>query len=180
MKSIKKILFLVFLSIHIHAQISNTHIGGGFGFGSIAGNSPGQSAYNSNLFIGLQTSATGEVIFRLNYLYASKLNSILPENRQDRYYPFMHIVNLTASLDQPISESFYIQGGVGPLVIYDRIFHDEEFFDIGIAVDAGIFFNIIKSSDSKLDLGLTGSFGETFTNSLASYNLYRLTVVYFL
>lgn len=180
MKTIKKILLLIFLSCNLHAQISDIHIGGGFGFGTIAGNSTDQSAYGSNLFIGLQTAATGNVIFRLNYIYASKINSILPENRFGRYYPYMHIINLTASLEQQISETFYIRGGIGPLAIYDRIFNDEEYFDLGLSVDAGIFFTILNSNDSRLDLGLEGSFGETFTKSLASYNLYKITLVYFL
>lgn len=179
MKTIKKILFLIFLSLNVHAQISDIHIGGGLGFGAISGNSPNQPAYGSNLFIGLKTAPTGNVIFRLNYIYASKINSILPENRLGRYYPFMHIINLTASLEQQISEKFYIQGGIGPLAIYDRIFNDEEYFDLGLSVDAGIFFTILNSNNSRLDLGLEGSFGETFSNSLAGYNLYKLTLIYF-
>jgi len=180
MKIIIKTIFAVFLFINLHAQFSEIHIGGGFGFGAIAGNSPNQSAYGSNLFLGFKNKLTGDVIFRLNYVYASKINSIIPEDRTGRYYPFIHIINLTASLNQDISDKIYIQGGTGLLLIQDRIFSDEDSFDIGIAIDGGIFVTMFNSNDSKLDLGIIGSFGETFTNSLASYNLYKLTLIYFL
>ncbi|GAB4144608.1 MAG: hypothetical protein Fur0015_12400 [Ignavibacteriales bacterium] len=179
MKILTKIILLLFLATaDIFSQFSEVQIGGGFGIGSIAGNSPSQSAYSNSIFIGAKHSFTGDIIFRLNYIYASKINSILPEDRTNRYYPFQHIFSATAALDQKLS-SVYLQGGIGPLLIQDRIFNDENSLDFGLIVYAGVYFNLFTFTESSIDLGLTGNFGETFTNTLASFNLYQINLVYF-
>lgn len=179
MKKIKKlILILLLTSTSVFSQFNEIHIGGGLGIGSISGNSPSQSAFNTSLFIGLKHSLTGNVIFRLNYIYASKINSILPENRLGKYYPFQHIFAFTGLLNQNIS-SFYLQGGIGPLLIQDRVFSDETKIDFGLMISTGIYFTAFNFIDSRIDLGISGNFGETFTNSLASFYLYQFNLIYY-
>lgn len=179
MKTIKKIFIILFVSSSAaFPQFSEVHIGGGIGIGSIAGNSPSQSAYSSSIFLGAKHTITSDVIFRLNYFYASKINSILPEDRTNRYYPFQYIFAITAGLNQNLS-SVYLQGGIGPLLIQDRIFNDEDEIDFGLIAYAGVYFNLFVFTDSKIDLGFSGNFGETFTNTLASFNLYQISLIYF-
>jgi len=179
MKNIKKTIILLMLSsASVFSQFNEIHFGGGFGIGAISGNSPSQSAYSNSIFIGLKHASTGEIIFRANYVYASKINSVLPENRTGKYYPFQHIFAVTGSMNQNIS-SFYLQGGIGPLLIQDRIFAGEIQTDFGLMISAGIYITAFSFTDSKIDFGLTGNFGETFTNSLASFYLYQMNFVYF-
>lgn len=179
----KPLLFILFLSliftVNSNAQFSSVSIGGYAGLGSIKGNTSSQTSFAGNVFIDVSPSLFSTLTFRLNYLYARKIEYFLPEDRTNRYYPFIKAVSLKGLIKQYLSDNLYIEEGFGFLYLNDRTISDVNDWNFGIVFNLLGGINFREHSSTGFALGAGTEYGLTFTNSTASYLQAHLQLQYF-
>jgi hypothetical protein len=116
---------------------------------------------------------------RLSFLYAADYNQILP-NTTNIYNPFIRGISLKGLTTQDFSGSYYLDEGLGLLVLNDRIFSGTDYIDYGvvISVDAGIDLRFSAPSGFRIGAGV--DYGFTFTNTYAKYFSVHIMGQYFL
>ena len=172
MTKIKIIFFSLsffFISLSSYAQTANMEIGAGLGIGSIKGNSPSITSLFGNILLGYKPAFLNGFTFRLNFLFARKVEYFLPQNRTDRYYPFIKAFNFLGFIEQPLSDNFFLEEGLGFVLLNDRTFSDVDAWDFGIAGNILTGVHLWDFDRKGFTLGLGTEFGNTFTNSTASY-----------
>lgn len=171
-------LFLILFSCQTMPQINSLSLGGYFGLGSIKGNSPSQTSFNSSVFLDAAPGFMGNSSLRLSLLYARKLEALLPEGVYERYYPFVKGISLKVTTSQIFQNFFYTEEAIGPLLLNDRTFSDVNSYDLGLS------FSFLVGLDFRTDargmaFGLGTEYGLTFTNTLASYFALYLQAQYY-
>ena len=154
-------------------------VGAFIGGGTIKGNSPAQGSYTASIFIETNMPFVNIALLRLSFLYAADFNSILPDSRVV-YNSFVKGITLKMMLSQPLENNFYLEEGMGLLLLNDRTFSDTDIMDAGLAASllAGIDFrNNLEADGFRLGAGV--EYGLTFTNTLASYISFHLQGEYF-
>lgn len=149
------------------------------GGGTIKGNSPEQGSYTASIFIETKMLFVNNALLRLSFLYAADFNSILPDSRVV-YNSFVKGITLKMILSQPLENTFYLEEGIGLLLLNDRTFSDTDIIDAGMAASllAGIDFrDDLEVKGFRLGAGV--EYGLTFTNTLASYLSFHLQGEYF-
>lgn len=172
-----KILFLIcILSISNFGQIKSVSGGAKLGLGEIRGNSPSVSALGMGLYLDFVPWFSDELSFRTGFQYAQKLEYFLPENRMQRYYPFIKSFSLEGVLNVDLNKLFFLEQGVGIIYLNDRTFSDVNEWEPGAVfhVLSGIDFSDEESDGIRLGLGL--EYGITFTKTNASYYLIYLQI----
>jgi hypothetical protein len=155
-------------------------IGGELGAGSIKGNSPSQTSFNTGIFIDASPQFMQGSSLRLSLLYGRKIEALLPQGIYERYYPFIRGVSLKATMNQTFRNFFYTEEAIGPLLLNDRTFSDVNSYDLGLCFSflAGLDF---RKSSKGMAVGVGTEYGLTFTNTLASYfSIYLQGQYYFL
>ena len=171
------IFFLIALS-NSSAQILSPSAGAYLGVGSIKGNSTAQTSFAANVFFDFKVPFITDASFRVNYLHSRKVEYLLPENRQGKYYPFIHALSLKAFINQSLGKLLYVEEGAGIVAVNDRTFSDTNVWDYGVA------FNLLggidlRALDSGFKLGLGTEYGITFNNTTASYFSFHLQSQYY-
>ncbi len=175
----KKItIILIFISIQLFAQNKNFNAGASVGLGSIQGNSPDVTAYGLSAFLGFTPFFTDYIDFRLGFIYAQKVEQILPENRVGRYYPFMKAFYLKGVLKQPISEKLFIEETIGLLLLNDRSFSDVNSWNYGGNFSLAIGLDLRKNNKG-FTIGPIIDYGLTINNTNASYIIFSLQSQYY-
>jgi hypothetical protein len=172
-----KILFLIcILSISNFGQIKSVSGGAKLGLGEIRGNSPSVSALGMGLYLDFVPWFSDELSFRTGFQYAQKLEYFLPENRMQRYYPFIKSFSFEGVLKVELNKLFFLEQGVGIIYLNDRTFSDVNEWEPGAVfhVLSGIDFSDEESDGIRLGLGL--EYGITFTKTNASYYLIYLQI----
>lgn len=168
------LISFLFFSTSTFAQLNNISVGGGIGLGSIIGNLPTQTSFGAKLFIEAEPFIEPFNSLQFNFIFAQKLEKILPENRTNKYYPFVKNFSLTANSEQLLSENFFVGEGFGFLILNDRTFDDVNTWNYGLAIN---FFVGTKLSPKTL-LTLNLDYGLTLTNTNASFVLFMLQAKY--
>lgn len=167
------ILAFLFVTIafpgRVEAQFKSFHASAYLGYGAIKGNSPAQESLFMSLSLGTGHEIIGDVELRLGYLYARKITYFLPEDRTGRYYPYIHSLSLKGFIRQPLSSNFFIEEGIGFVMINDRVFDEVDVWDAGMGVTAFWGADLRDESLSGFKLSLGAEFAITFTNTNASY-----------
>ncbi|MBZ0198971.1 MAG: hypothetical protein K8H86_03820 [Ignavibacteriaceae bacterium] len=148
--------------------------GASLGGGTIKGNSPAQTSYTSSVFIETEMPFVRDASLRISFLYAADINSILPDNRII-YTPSIKGISLKTIVRQPLQDKFYLEEGIGILLLNDRTFSDTNVLDFGAAASflGGIDFrNEINVKGFRFGAGV--EYGLTFTNTLAGYISFHL------
>src|SRR4030042_1633907 len=124
MKSFVLILPVMFIlsAYCINGQIKSFSLGEYVGIGEIQGNSSSLTSFCGSIFLDVKPSFLQDFSFRLSFLYARKIEYFLPENRSNKYYPFMKAITLKVYTEQNIYGRIFAEEGIGPLVLNDRIF----------------------------------------------------------
>ena len=91
-----------------HAQFRALHFSGSAGYGAIKGNSPAQESLFFSAAIGTGHEILGDVELRFGYLYARKITYFLPEDRTNKYYPYIHSFSLKGFIKQSIKSSYFL------------------------------------------------------------------------
>ena len=164
------ILFVLMFTTFTFAQLSNISVGGGIGLGSINGNLPSQTSFGGKIFIEAEPFIEPFHSLQFSFIFAQKLEKILPQNRANRYYPFVKSFSVTANGKQQLNENFFVGEGFGFLILNDRTFSDLNTWNYGLAIN---FFIGAEITD-KTELTLNLDYGLTLTNTNASYALFIL------
>lgn len=173
-------LFLLLSSTELLPQINSMSVGGNFGIGSIKGNSPSQTSFNTSIFLDASPAFMGNSSLRLSLLYGRKIEALLPQGVYEKYFPFVKGISLKAVTSQTFQNFFYTEESIGPLLLNDRTFSDVNSIDLGLCFSfmAGLDF---RTSPKGMAFGLGTEYGMTFTNTLASYfTIYLQAQYYFL
>ena len=171
-------LSFFFISQSSYAQTANMEIGVGLGIGSIKGNSPSITSFSGNIFFGVKPEFLNGLTIRFDLLYARKVEYFLPQNRTDRYYPFIKSISLEVFLEQPVSQNIFIEEGLGVLLINDRTFDDIDAWDFGIVGNILTGFHLWDENEKGLTFGIGTEVGTTFTNSNAGYFVFYFQARY--
>ncbi|MGE5351139.1 MAG: hypothetical protein ACM3P0_03595 [Acidobacteriota bacterium] len=180
MGRILTVLFLFLFSTELLPQINSMSVGGNFGIGSIKGNSPSQTSFNTSVFLDASPEFMGNSSLRLSLIYGRKIEALLPQGVYDRYFPFVKGISLKAVTGQTFQNFFFTEEAIGPLLLNDRTFSDVNSIDLGLAFSflVGLDF---RTGPKGMAFGLGTEYGLTFTNTLASYfSLYLQAQYYFL
>lgn len=171
MRKIIPILALFFLIIipssTLKAQ-SKINIGGYIGGGFISGNLPSVGSLSTSLFIEANTQSIFGFDTRLSFIFNTDFNRIFPR-ASFQYYPFIKGFSLKGIVYQQASNIFYIEEGIGPLVINDRSLVELNTWNYGIvfSIAAGTNFG---NPNSVLHLSAGVEYGLTFTNTDVKYS----------
>jgi hypothetical protein len=174
----KKNLAFIFLILSICSNIQAQSVGATLGGGLINGISPNVSSYSTTLFVD-SPLLLNSFSLRLSFLYAADYNQILP-NSTNIYNPFIKGISLKGITTQDFSGNYYLDEGLGFLVLNDRIFSGTDYIDYGIvfSLDAGIDLRYGDPSGFRVGAGV--DYGLTFTNTYAKYFSVHLMGQYFL
>ncbi|MFC2084874.1 hypothetical protein ACFLS9_07450 [Bacteroidota bacterium] len=167
-------------SIVINAQFNSLYVGGFIGGGNIQSNSPSQFCLSTSVFVGSSTVFFEKFSFRMGYIYARKINYFLPENRDNKYYPYIHSINLKGITNQSIGSNLFLEEGIGFALLNDRIFKDIDEFSFGLSFSAMIGWDMREINNTGLRLGINAEFTQTFTNTTASFYLLTFQTIYYL
>jgi hypothetical protein len=166
------ILFLVFTKTW--GQSAGVSLGGGI----ISSNSPNISSYSTSLFIESPILFNSFSI-RLSFLYDADYNQILP-NSTNIYNPFIKGISLKGLTTQDISGNYYLDEGLGLLMLNDRIFNSTDFIDYGFVISLGAGIDLRHDKPRGFRIGAGTDFGFTVTNTYAKYFSVHLMGQYFL
>ena len=173
-----KKLVLVIVLIAACMNIRGQSVGATLGGGLISGNSPSVSAYSTSLFLESPLLFNSFSI-RLSFLYDADYNQILP-NSTNLYNPFIKGVSLKGLTTQNYSGSYYLDEGIGLLMINDRIFNNTDYIDYGFVMSIGAGFDLRNDNPAGFRIGAGVDYGFTFTNTYAKYFSLHLIGQYFL
>ncbi len=156
------------------AQFDNIKIGGGIGLGSIKGNLPAQTSYAGKIFIETEPFILPFNSIQVAFTFAQKLEKIIPENRTNRYYPFINSFSLSGISKQYVTSSLFIKEAFGLLLLNDRTYDDVNTWNYGfiLSVSGGTTL----SKKSEISIGL--DYGLTLNNTNASYFLFMIEMQY--
>lgn len=179
----KKTMFLLFILVAIAVPSSNAQIkfhaaGSSFGIGMISGNSPQIFSSSLSLFTDIEIKTSDELDFRLQLIYLSDFNKLIPQNRQNKYYPVLRGGSVQLLFQQQMFKRLYLEEGVGPLILNDKTFSDVNTWNYGavFSISAGIrFFELEKKGFS---LALISELGNTFTQTTPQYLSLALQLKY--
>lgn len=179
MSRILVFLLLFLLSGNIPAQINSWSAGGYLGAGSIRGNSPSQTSFNTSLFIDVAPEVMQGSSLRLSFHYGRTIESLLPQGLLARYYPFVRGISLKVTTSQIFQNFFYTEEAIGPLLLNDRTFSDVNSYDTGLSFSflAGLSFR--NDAGKGMTFGLGTEYGLTFTNTTASFFSFFLQAQYY-
>jgi hypothetical protein len=171
-------LLLIILLLSVFTNIKGQSIGASLGGGLISSNSPNVSTYSTSLFIE-SPILFNSVSIRLSFLYDADYNQILP-NSTNVYNPFLKGISLKGLTTQNMTGNYYLDEGIGLLLLNDRIFNTSDFIDYGfvISLEAGIDLRHDKPRGFRIGAGT--DFGFTVTNTYAKYFSVHLMGQYFL
>jgi len=172
----KLYLYIIFISIFSTSAFAqlNLNIGGGVGLGTISGNLPSQTSFGSKIFIEAEPFVEPFNSLQLSFVFAQKLEKILPQNRINRYYPFVKSFSLTANGKQLLSENFFVGEGFGFLLLNDRTYSDVNTWNYGLAINLFVGVKV----NTKIDLTFNLDYGLTLNNTNVSLVLFMLNIKY--
>jgi hypothetical protein len=162
-KNLAFIIILLSAYMNIMGQSAGVSLGGGL----IKSNSPSVSSYSTTLFLESPILYNSFSI-RLSVLYAADYNQILP-NSTNKYNPFIKGISLKGLTTQNYSGSYYLDEGIGLLMINDRIFNNSDYFDYGFVMSIGAGFDLRNDLPNGFRIGAGADYGFTFTNTYANY-----------
>ncbi|MBN1639467.1 MAG: hypothetical protein JW866_10895 [Ignavibacteriales bacterium] len=172
MKTKIKILsffIFIFASINIKAQFNSIGIGGNLGISPMVGNFPAQTGLSGTLLLDVEPDFLGDLYFRFSYSYIKKLEYFLPDEGGSKYYPFEKTIAGRILMKQNIGGSFFIEEGLGVLVLNDRTFSDINEWNLGVVFNLQLCTDLIENKEDGFILGIGSEFGATFTNTNAGY-----------
>ena len=162
------------LHITSHAQSIGLTLGGGF----FSGNSPNVSAFTSSLFVNSPPVFNDAFSLRLSFFYDADYNVLLP-NSTNQYNPFIKGISLKGIVTQRMDPIYYVDEGIGVLVLNDRIFSGISATDYGIVISVGAGFDLRKNSTRGFLIGAGTDYSFTFTNTFVKYFSIHLTGQYY-
>lgn len=179
---IKKLIIFLFVPLLLPNELlpqESISIGGYLGGGVISGNTTDKGSFSSSIFIEVDPGFYKDFSIRLNFLYHTDFNSILP-NTTKRYYPFIKGFGLKGITSQGIEPNFFIEEGLGLIALNDRTISGTDEWDYGANFSLAAGFDLRDFDVQGFRVSLGTEYGLTFNNTLASYFSLFLQAQYFL
>ncbi len=180
MKIIIIMLFIIFLRISTNAQVDGLSVGAALGFGNFKGKVISESGFSMNAFIEVSPDFWQIIDFRFDYTYMKKFEALFPDNNPERYYPSIQSYSIKVITRQELSEKWFLEEGVGPMILLDRTYSDINEWDYGISGWFAFGIDLQKVNNIALTISVGSQFGLTFTNTTASFINYSIQAQYFL
>lgn len=177
---ILSIFFISFLLASTSlAQIKITNIGASIGTGSIKGNSPNVSALSGSISSDFKLWFSDAVSFRAGFSHARMSDYFLPENRNNKYYPFLNYYTLKCVIYQPLFKKLYLEETAGILLLNDRTFVDTNVWEFGgtFSLLAGLDFRDIDLKG--FTIGISINYGVTVNSTSAGYSNFAFNLNYY-
>lgn len=163
----KKSLVIIIIFLWGYSNLMGQSVGATLGGGLISDNSPNVSSYTTSLFIE-SPLLYNTISLRLSFLYAADYNQILP-NSTTIYNPFIKGASLKALTSQDFSGNYYLDEGMGLLLLNDRIFSNTDYIDYGLVISIGAGIDLRNYNPTGFRIGGGTDFGFTFNNTYAKY-----------
>src|SRR4030065_1646947 len=150
------IIFWSSISFAQTEMSAGINAGGGF----ISANSPNEGAFTSSIFIGGYLNPGDYISTRLGFFYATDLNSIVPGSRR-QYNPSIKGFYLKGIYSYYITNSFYMEQGLGLLTLNERIYSDRNNWDFGIVLSLLAGVDLRENFQNGFRIGLGVEYGLT-------------------
>lgn len=165
------IVIIIVITTHSFSQIKIEGFSAGIGAGTIKGNFPAIFSYSFNMGIDTRLFSVDDPFFRFNFIFLKDFNSILPEERLNRYYPFLQGISLTAVKTIHFYKNAYLEESAGLLMLNDRTFSDVNLMSYGVVFSLALklpLFDILTEKRGFF-LGVETVYGLTLTNNTPQY-----------
>ncbi len=156
---IKIIVYLIALTTFANAQIHFGGVTASAGIGNIQSNSPSLTTidFQGGIFL----SFTEKIDINFNYFYSRKVEFFLPENRINRYYPFVQGVSAIAMLYQT-NGKFLFKEGIGLAYVRDGIFYNYINNSWGLAFSFALGLLMHEPEKEGWEIGVLTGLLQTF------------------
>lgn len=167
---------LLFVPNKIFSQEDTFSIGTYAGLGSIKGNSPALTVVSGSIFLNYSPYFWKGLSIKTNLIYNRKVEYFLPEDRTDKYYPYVWGFTTTALLNHNLGGT-YLKEGIGVSVLNDRTYNDVDLWGAGFVgnFEGGFIFK-----RHNLSLGAGTEIAQTFINNSINYFTVYIVVEYYL
>lgn len=172
----KNLVYVVFL-LTVYNNTWGQSVGASLGAGAISSNSPNVSSFATSIFVE-SPLLFSTFSLRLSFLYDADYNQILP-NSTNSYNPFIKGISLKGLTTQKLSGDYYLDEGIGLLLINDRIFNNTDVIDYGFVISLGAGFDLRHDKTKGFRIGAGSDFGFTVNNTFAQYFSVHLLGQYF-
>jgi len=179
---LKKIIIILLIFIgnfyyNVNAQINSFGVGLSSGAGSLSGNFPSQTTFTTKFFVETTLSLLPGLSFRSGFLYNQKIEVLFPEDKANRYYPFIKGYELSVLLKQNLTKLIYLEESAGISYINNRTFFDRNDWS------PGVIFSIASGLDLSeqkkgLKIGIGFEYGTTFDDESINYTSIHLHIKY--
>ncbi len=178
----KTIIFFCFCCVvsifENQAQVKLKAVGTSLGIGMISGNSPQIFSSSLSLFsdITIESAAPFDLRFQISYL--KDFNQLIPENRQNKYYPLLKGGSVQILYQQQMFKQLYFEEGFGPLIINDRTFSDVNTWNYGVVFSFAAGISFVEKGKNGFLLAIISELGNTFTQTTPQYLTLALQLKY--
>jgi len=169
--------FVIFV-IKNEAQIKLKSVGASLGIGTISGNSPQIFSSSLSLFSDVSIESPDPVYLRLQFSFLNDFNKLIPENRQNKYYPSLRTCSVQILFQQQMFKQLYLEEGFGPLVINDRTFSDVNLWSYGAVFSFSAGISFVEKEEKGFALAIISELGNTFTQTTPQYLSVALQLKY--
>ncbi|MDP4115235.1 MAG: hypothetical protein Q8903_03830, partial [Bacteroidota bacterium] len=140
------------------------NVGASLGGGVITLSPISQGSLNTSIFLDFQLKESYSA--RLNFIYNADYEAFLP-NKTVAYAPFVKGVTLKAIINPSLSETFYLEEGLGLSALNERVFSDHNDWDFGVvfslAIARPIYENFDLAAGAEYNLTMTGTAVKYFS-----------------
>lgn len=157
------------LTFESRAQIRLKTVGTSLGIGTISGNSPQIFSSSLSLFSDVSIGYAIPVDVRFQIVFMNDFNKLIPENRQNKYYPSLRGGSVQMLFQQQMFKKIYFEEGFGPLVINDRTFSDVNLWCYGAVFSFSAGISFVEKGEKGFALALISELGNTFTQTTPQY-----------
>jgi len=169
--------FVIFV-IKNEAQIKLKSVGASLGIGTMSGNSPQIFSSSLSLLTDVSIESPDPVNLRLQLSFLNDFNELIPENRQNKYYPSLKGVSVQMLFQQQMFKKIYFEEGFGPLVINDRTFSDVNLWSYGAVFSFSAGISFVEKGEKGFSLSIISELGNTFTQTTPQYLSLALQLKY--
>ncbi|MDP3150674.1 MAG: hypothetical protein Q8N83_16260 [Ignavibacteria bacterium] len=171
-------IFIVIFVFNNQAQLRLKTVGTSLGVGTMSGNSPQIFSSSLSLFSDVSIESSTPVELRLQLSLLNDFNKLIPENRQNKYYPSLRGVSVQMLFQQQMFKKIYFEEGFGPLVINDRTFSDVNLWSYGAVFSFSAGINFVEKGEKGFAFALISELGNTFTQTTPQYLSIALQLKY--
>ena len=172
------LLCFVICVIENEAQIKLKSVGASLGIGTMSGNSPQIFSSSLSLFSDVGIGYAVPVDVRFQLVFMNDFNKLIPENRQNKYYPSLKGGSVQMLFQQQMFKKIYFEEGFGPLIINDRTFSDVNIWCYGAVFSFSAGISFFEKGEKGFALAIISELGNTFTQTTPQFLSLALQLKY--